>query len=252
MGIFDGLIKGLFGGFSGMVKVGRSKPWDDTHNGVFLSSLKPGTVVLQGPTNKNLNFISGGIQGATNSFWTHVLIYAGSEGGKLIRDSWRPKNKLPLYYNEKTKELERKPFPVLTEHEFVEATLPIVRIGDLEKDYCNDTVQQIAFIMELTKTELLIMLDYAYSRVGVDYDVTEIVSDMLPALQIKHHKNLHGCSSLVASAYANAGRCITPIDVAPAAAFPSHIYQTLYPKDGDDKNNFVNHINIPIAKWGYK
>lgn len=220
MGLLNEFINGTTGGINAVLGNYRRKKFNDKDNHLFLKALKPGTVILQGPV--QANFVSGGIQGATDSFWTHAIVYAGDKGAELIRQT-------------------RQDLPPIVPHEFVEATYPLCRIGNLEKDYCYNLVQQIAFIFnDIPENKLIKILDYAYSRVGTKYDVSEIVRDMLPAFQIKHHAKLHGCSSLVASSFCMGGLSVTPHTVAPATAFPSHIYKTLYPR-----------MDLDIAKWNY-
>ncbi|MCP4988373.1 MAG: hypothetical protein GY928_20675 [Colwellia sp.] len=242
MGIFDGLFNSQGGAIGAVLGSYRTKKFDDSKNSLFLPSLKPGTVIVQGPV--KANYVSGGIQGATNSFWTHVLIMAGYRGGLLIREAWGKADRHLLKYNKKTNKFNRVDFPLnhqgkISQYEFVEATVPKVRIGDLEKDYCNKGTQQIAFIFDdLSDATLLKILDYAYSRVGTVYDVGQIAGNALPAFQLRHHKHLHGCSSLIASSFCRGGRAITDIDVAPYDAFPKHIYSNLYPRK-----------EISIAKW---
>lgn len=238
MGFFDEFINTQISGIGALFGSYRTMPFSTEHNDKFLDSLKPGTVIVQGPV--KANYVSGGIQGAAGgSFWTHVIIYAGKYGGQLVRDRWNKDDKYLIELVDG--KYRRTLFPELCEHEFVEATYPLIRIGDLEKDYCNDQTQQVAFIMDLNDETLYQILNYAYSKVGTTYDYSEIVSDAFPKLQINHHKNRHGCSSLTATSFNKGHMSIIPENIAPSEAFPKHIYETLHKWKA-----------IPISKWNLR
>lgn len=235
MGLFDEFINIQASGIAALFGSYRTMPFSKEHNDKFLSSLKPGTIIAQGPV--KANYVAGCIQGAAGgSFWTHIVFYAGRHGGELIRKRWAEEGKSLI--RKEGKKFVKIPFPELTEHEFIEATYPTVRIGNLEKDYGNDETQQIAFIMDMDDETLYKIMNYLYSKEGTSYDFSEIFSDLLPQFQIGHHKNRHVCSSLVASALNLAGKSIIPSYVSAYEAYPKHVHETLYGR-----------YDIPIAKW---
>lgn len=212
----------------------RTKVYTEKDNAAFLDALRPGAIILQGPV--KTNYVSGGIQGATDSFWTHTLIYAGHQGGKMIREDF-------------PELMTRKHYPIpktVDRHEIVEAIFPRCRIGSMteylnENLKYNDRVQQIAFILlDLTVEQLIKTLYYAYSRNGTKYDVSEIAHDAFPALQITNHPWHHGCSSLGATSFAVGGRSVIPADVSPVEAWPKDFWTKLYPEK-----------NVRIAKYNW-
>lgn len=220
MGFFDQFINSQIGGISAVLGSHRSKPFSTSQNHLFVPALTPGTVILQGPVKPD--YVSGGIQGAIDSFWTHCLLYSGQEGAELVRE-------------------KRRNLPPIVQHEFVEATMPKCRIGCLDSDYLNDKLQMIAFIPPMLAEETLFkILDYAYSRVGTDYNLAKIEAAALPAFQPAFNPRLHYCSSLDATSYCKGGLSIVPYTVSPAVATPKDIYCELYPRR-----------DWQIAKWNY-
>lgn len=220
MGFFDQFINSQVGGIGALVGSYRTKPFSTSQNDKFVPALKPGTVILQGPVKPD--YVSGGIQGATDSFWTHCLLYAGQEGAELVRE-------------------KRRNLPSIVQHEFIEATMPKCRIGALATDYLNDKLQMIAFIPpDLTEETLFKILDYAYSRVGTDYNIAKIEAAAFPYFQPGFNPRLHYCSSLCATAYCKGCLSIVPYTVSPAVATPKDIYTELYPRQ-----------DWKIAKWNY-
>lgn len=229
MGLLDGFINSQIGGIGAAVfGKCRTKPFDTSRNKYFAPFLNknPLTIVVQGPT--KANYISGGIQGATDSFWTHVLVMGNRHTHELMREMF------PELFAEKDwmKKEGVKPIPWKPlDLEFAEATLPRCRVASYGNHYLGWDTQAIAFgFPNMTHEQAAKILCYAYSRHGYKYDVSEILADAVPAAQFKHAKRFHGCSSMVATSCSLAGIDIVGPNVAPYMAWPKHIYEWLYPQ----------------------
>jgi hypothetical protein len=230
MGFLDQFINSQLSGIGALFGMHRTFKFDTSRNDLFLSFVKKNklTIILQAPV--HANYVSGGIQGATNSIWTHALIMGNEEIIKLLR----------MRHPEL---LKHETYPLSLEAaalEFAEATYPKCRIGSLF-EYLDESVFQIAFgFNEISTDNVIKILRYAYSRNGMKYDISEILHDVMPNLNIRHNARLHGCSSLVATACNMGMLAVVPYDVPSYAASPGDIYRRLYPS-----------ANIQIAKWNY-
>lgn len=232
MGLLDGGINSQIGGLGAMLfGVQRTLPFDKKHNDAFVPFLKryPLVIVLQGPAPGKANYISGGIQGATKSFWTHALLMGCKEAQYAVRDKFSylcTRLNYPIPCN---------PF----ELEFAEATYPRCQVAAYGDHYLNDNVQSLAFgFPDVKVSQVVDILRYAYSKHGRNYDTKEILADAFPDLSLSHPKTFHGCSSLVATACTYGNMAVVGPDVAPYMAWPSHIREWLYPQK-----------EIKIAKW---
>jgi hypothetical protein len=197
--MFTKLINALLGAF-GIVK--RTKTFTTENNDEFLKSLKSTQIVLTGAYDPN--FIQGGIQGATNSFWQHAIIYVGITAANMIRKMYPE-----LLSNPKI------PKEAIT-HEIIEASMDGIVVSSLDK-YCTDKSQMCGYSREISTVELIKILHRAYSRVGLPYDVGEFAGDALPnGMQdfIPNNKNLFCCASLAAYSWEPVERiCKKEVDI---------------------------------------
>lgn len=181
--MFSTFIRALLGAF-GIIK--KTKKFTTENNLEFMRSLDAGAVICTGAI--NANFVQGGIQGATNSFWQHTLIYIGKTAGTIVRQM------VPaILANPKVpKEAQ--------EHEIIEAQGEGIIISQLDKDL-GDNTQMVAYYRPLTILELAKILAQAYADVGKPYDYAEFLGDAFPDLPIPNPTELNCCASEVVKCY---------------------------------------------------
>jgi hypothetical protein len=194
--MFTNIIRALLGGL-GVIK--KTKKFTTKNNYEFLRKLSPASIVLTAA--RDPNFIQGGIQGATNSFWQHALLYVGKTAGTIVRQMY-PK----LLLNREIS-LEAK------EHEIIEAQGEGIIISKLDKDL-GDNTQMVAYIRPITTIELMKILFRMYSNIGKPYDFLEFIGDAFPGIPISNPDDLFVCSSAVADAWLPVERIAkTSVDV---------------------------------------
>jgi len=175
--MFATFIRALLGAF-GIIK--KTKKFTTEHNDEFMQALAPCAVICT--SLREANFIQGGIQGATNSFWGHTLLYVGKTAGEMIRGMFPELTKNPLIGKEaKT-------------HETIEALAEGIRVSTLDKNL-GDNVQMVGYICPITADEMVKILLRAYRDVGKPYDYSEFIGDAFPTLPIPNPENLNCCAS---------------------------------------------------------
>lgn len=175
--MFATFIRALLGAF-GIIK--KTKTYTTEHNAEFMKSLDTCAVICT--SLRDANFIQGGIQGATNSFWGHTLLYIGKTAGDMIRGMFPELKDNPLIGKE------------AKIHETIEALAEGIRVSTLDKNL-GDNVQMVAYIRPLSTVEVVKILRGAYGDVGKPYDYTEFVGDAFPSLPIPNPQDLNCCAS---------------------------------------------------------
>lgn len=216
--MFSKLIRALLGAF-GIIK--RTKKFTTANNAAFMRSLEAGAVIITAA--REANFVQGGIQGATDSFWQHALIYVGKTAGALVRQTFPY-----LLLNPKIpKEAQI--------NEIIEAQGEGVIVSTLDKNF-GDSQQMIAYARPISTIELLKILHRAYAAVGRPYDFGEFVGDVLPdgmEDMVPNNADLFVCSTLAIHAW-------LPIEII--------VKSKVDPKRGTPKD--INEYLEPDLKWG--
>jgi len=207
--MFSTFIRALLGAF-GIIK--KTKKYTTVNNEEFKKSLASCAVVCM--SLREANFIQGGIQGATNSFWGHTLLYVGKTAGEMIRRMFPELTKNPLIGKEAKM------------HETVEALAEGIRVSTLDKNL-GDNVQMVGYIRPITADELVKILLRAYRDVGKPYDYSEFIGDAFPSLPIPNPTDLNCCASGVTKWWMAVDRIVGP-KVDERRATPA------------DVNNFLN------------
>lgn len=202
--MFATFIRALLGAF-GIIK--KTKKFTTEHNEEFMQALVPCAVICT--SLREANFIQGGIQGATNSFWGHTLIYVGKTAGNMVRQLVPALKLNPLIPDE------------AQTHETIEALAEGIRVSTLDKNL-GDNVQMVGYIRPISTVELIKILTNAYSDVGKPYDYSEFIGDAFPSLPIPNPEDLNCCASGVTKWWSSVDRIVgkkvderraTPADV---------------------------------------
>ena len=174
--MFATIIRALLGAI-GIIK--KTKKFTTENNDAFMKSLRPCSVICLGKIKQT--FVDGGIKAATNSFYSHTLLYVGKTAGEMIRRLYPE-----LLANDK--------IPAEAKiHETVEALAKGISVSTLDKDFSDN--QMVAYIRPITVDEMIKILLRAYSDVGKPYDYTEFVGDAFPSLPIPNPQDLNCCAS---------------------------------------------------------
>ncbi len=184
--MFTKLIRGLLGAF-GLIK--KTKKFTTENNAAFMRNLEAGQAVLTGAI--DANFLQGGIQGATDSFWQHGLLYVGKTAATMVRQMYPELLKNPKIPAE------------AQEHEIIEAIAEGITVGQLDKNL-GDTQQMVGYARPISTVELMKILYRAYRCVGRPYDILEFAGDAMPdGMQdvIPNDPNLFVCSSFLVNAW---------------------------------------------------
>jgi hypothetical protein len=209
--MFAKLINALLGAF-GVIK--REKKFDTSHNEQFVQEIPAGAVILTGA--RHPNFIQGGIQGATDSYWQHAELYVGQTVGQMVRSMF------PDLIKNLAIPLEAQ------QHEIVTAQGEGIKVSTLN---LSDKDAMTAFYRPLSTIELMKILHRIYSNVGKPYDVLEFVGDALPDAMsdiVPNKKDYFCCASLVADAYLPVEKIVRPkVDI--TRATPKNLYDYLFP-----------------------
>jgi len=175
--MFATFIRALLGAF-GLIK--KTKKYTTEHNAEFMQSLATCAVICT--SLREANFVQGGIQGATNSFWGHTLLYIGKTAGEMIRRMF------PELLNNPKIPKEAQV------HETIEALAEGISVSTLDKNL-GDNVQMVAYIRPITADEMVKILLRAYKDVGKPYDYSEFIGDAFPSLPIPNPEDLNCCAS---------------------------------------------------------
>lgn len=217
--MFATFIRALLGAF-GIIK--KTKKFTTANNAEFMKALAACAVVCT--SLREASFVQGGIQGATNSFWGHTLIYIGKTAGDMIRGMFPELTENPLIGKEaKT-------------HETIEALAEGIRVSTLDNNL-GDNVQMVAYIRPLTADELVKILLRAYRDVGKPYDYAEFIGDAFPTLPIPNPEDLNCCASGVTKWWQAVARIVSK-KVDASRATPA------------DVNNFL-HSNLEWQQTKY-
>ncbi len=215
MGILDRAIDTAAGSL-GIVK--REMKFDTTNNQNFIDALQYPSVICQWPSPGAGNFISGGIQGGTNSRVTHILINSGIEGPAKVRE------KFPELVSRKNTPVPAEIYP----REMVEFTYPVARVWTMD-EYLNEKTQQIAFILpDYMRDHIADILHYAYRKNGMPYDTGEIGNHLFEG--ITNVDSMNVCSSGAAVSFALACFNICQPGLSAHGCTPGSVYNFLYPR----------------------
>jgi hypothetical protein len=208
--MFATFIRALLGAF-GIIR--KTKKFTTENNVAFMRSLAAGAVICTGA--RDPNFIQGGIQGATNSFWQHTLIYIGKTAGTMLRQL----NPAILANPKVPREA--------VEHEIIEAQGEGIMVSVLDKNL-GDNQQMVCYVRPLTTVELVKILTRAYLDVGKPYDFLEFIGDAFPDLPIPNPEDLNCCASEVVKCYLPV-ETICKKEVDPRRAAPADVNNYLEP-----------------------
>ena len=167
----------------------RSKPYTTENNAAFMDATKlPGTVCLIGGT----GFISRGIQGAEDSFWSHCF--------GISKPDW-----------------------------CIEAEANGI-CEDPLSNYLNDKNQIVAYQLPLTDDQRTNLLAWVRDKIGKPYDYIAFGEELTPDPSGIPYKGFgYICSALWACAYAAIGVPIVASNIDPRVATPKNINDFLEP-----------------------
>jgi hypothetical protein len=213
--MLSAFLRGLLGAL-GVIK--KSKAFTADNNPEFVRSLEPAQVVLTGA--RDANFVQGWIQGRTDSFWQHGVLYVGHTAAAMVRQIF------PELLANKKIPLEAQ------EHEIIEADFSqgSIIVSTLDK-YMIYSQQMVGYIRPISTVELMKILYRIYSLVGSDYDTLEAIGDALPdGMQdiVPNDPKKFDCSSAIAFAWLPVEIIVIP-GVAVGRATPSDLNRYLEP-----------------------
>ena len=187
--MFAKLIRAFLGAF-GVIK--KTKKFTTVNNDDFLKSLDACAIILTAP--RHHEFIPGGIQGATDSFWSHAVLYVGKTAGQMLRSIYPRLQDNPAIGSESCL------------HETVEACVDGIIVSKLEK-YLDEKTQMVAYSRPISAPELIKILYSAYIHIGKNYDFLEFISHILPC---PNPPNDFVCASYAVNAWAPVERIVKP------------------------------------------
>jgi len=204
--MFSKLIRALLGAF-GIIE--KTKKFTKENNAEFMRSLEPGTIVL---THRK-GFIQGGIQGATDSFWCHALIYVGKSTANIVRQV--------------TPSLIHLPEGKL--HETVEAQGEGIVISTLEASMTDDD-QLVSYTYKLSTLQTIKLLAWLYAQVGKPYGYLTFITELFPnPSDIPVWDPGWICSGLTAVAYKRIDIQTVKKGITPSYATPKDLNDYLEP-----------------------
>ena len=190
--MFADLLRGLWYGL-GLGK--KTKKFVDTDEEKFLKEIPDGQIFVFLTADRTPDFLQGGIQGASKSFWQHAGI--GIKRGNDV--------------------------------EIIESLTTITK--DKIQKYLHNDNQMILFFSPISKTDSIAAWNRACTKEGQIYDYIELVGHLLPddVFKVINNPELYTCGVYSAWTLRPWYRIVKQ-KIDPDRCTPGDIYNCLYPK----------------------